>query len=144
MNKLILVLGFSLLTSASFAQSQADVEGMSDAESLWLAQCGSAEELKVLTGGKPLSKADKKELNEMRAPVQKVLNNGEAGIKEVLEEGSKQDTGAFGAIMVCSLLNSMKPLIAQKGCVPNLSSNQKVYDGPGFAACEKLMANLPK
>ena len=71
------------------------------------------------------------------------MKNGKAGIQRVLQEGEAQDTGPFGLIIACGLINELKVDIKKKGCT-DLATNKAVKDNGGIAACEEVMASLPR
>jgi hypothetical protein len=109
--------------------------------------CGNKAQLEAVmhaqgqTGS--LTKKDIKELSEQRAPLLSVLAKGVQGIREVLDEGNKSDTGGFGALLVCGLATQLKSEIQASGCY-DLQTNQPVMDNGGIAACETLLAAVPK
>lgn len=90
-----------------------------------------------------LTKKDIKEISEQRAPLLSVLAKGAQGIRKVLDEGSKADTGGFGALLVCGLATQLKTEIQTLGCY-DFQTNQPVMDNGGIAACESLLAAVPK
>ncbi|WP_413291093.1 hypothetical protein [Bdellovibrio sp. HCB337] len=109
--------------------------------------CGSKTQIEDMFHAKgekgSLTKKDLKELNESRQPTLDVLANGKVAIKKLLDEGNKADTGAFGVIIVCGVLNSIQSEVRDNGCI-DLSTNQAVQDNGGLAACAEMINALPK
>jgi|GEM_PF-1891016 hypothetical protein len=145
---LILVVSFVSVSMNAFAQSYSDSLDEA-AASFYTINCGTLKDLLAMDGMPKLpngeiSDSDLAELVEIRAPILNVLLKGAPAIKELLDLGDKQDTGPFGAIMACSQVAMMEPMIKKNGCVIDLKTEKRVYDGPGFTACAKLNASLPK
>ena len=107
--------------------------------------CGNRAALIKLANeqGLEMTSEELKEITETRAPVLDILKNGNAGIQRVLEQGQAQDTGAFGVLIACGVINEMKDLIRKKGCT-DLTTNRAIKDNGGIAACEEVMAKLPR
>lgn len=136
---LALTLLLTLTTPANAQENEMD-----PAESYTLF-CGSSKALTIWAkaNGQKLTSDDISEMVSQRAPILDVLKNGERGIQRLLAEGSKTDTGPFGAILTCGMIVQLKSEILAKGCY-DLSTNKPVRDNGGILACENLMARLPK
>lgn len=135
MKQLIFIISFLSLAAHAAVPSQD-----------WIMFCGDqktfSEHAEREFGGKPSAK-ELKELNESRKPILKVLAGGNKAIKELLDEGSRSDTGPFGVIMACGMLVNLKHEIAEKGCF-SLTSTAPIKDKGGIKACEDLLAKMPK
>lgn len=136
-----LVLGLILaLSQPTFAQ-----ENEMDPAETYTLFCGSSKALSAWAkaNGQNVTTADLREMSEQRSPLLNVLKNGERAIQDLLTEGSKSDTGPFGAILTCGMIVQLKSEILAKGCY-DLKTNKPVRDSGGILACENLMARLPK
>lgn len=133
MKQLLLTLAL-VLTSTAFASNEN-----------YIMFCGNKAALSKLAQeqGMEMTAEDLKEISESRGPVLEILKNGKAGIQRVLQEGEAQDTGPFGLIIACGLINELKVDIKKKGCT-DLATNKAVKDNGGIAACEEVMASLPR
>lgn len=107
--------------------------------------CGNKAALTKLAAeqGDVVTAEDIKEIKESRAPILDILKNGKKGIQRLLELGEQQDTGGFGVLVACGMIDQLKEEIKQKGCT-DLTTNRAVKDKGGIAACAELMANLPR
>lgn len=107
--------------------------------------CGNKAALEKLAAeqGDVVTAEDIKEIRESRAPILDILKNGAEGIRRQIELGEEQDTGAFGAIIACGMIDQLKEEIKKKGCT-DLATNRAVKDKGGIAACAELMGKLPK
>lgn len=107
--------------------------------------CGSKSDLEKFASEQymVISAHDLKDMKESRAPILDILRNGEKGIQRVLELGEQQDTGGFGALIACGMIDQLKEEIKEKGCY-DLTTNRAVKDKGGIAACTELLARLPK
>jgi hypothetical protein len=94
-------------------------------------------------GATSVSETEFAELNEQRQVILKVLQKGAAGLQELLNEGSRSDTGPFGVLLACGVLDSIKAEVQSKGCY-DLVSHQAVKDQGGLAACADVMSRLPR
>lgn len=105
--------------------------------------CGSKSALVELAKqeGQKVTKKDLVELAQSRSPILNVLQKGAAGIQELLDEGSKNDTGAFGVMAVCTVINDHKDEIKANGCI-DLNDNSVVEDNGGIDSCAKVMDKL--
>lgn len=138
--KLILAALMFFSLSQVFAQ-----EGELSLADQYTMMCGDLESVLEYAGaqGEKPTKADIAELNESRVPLLKILKTGAKGIQEILDEGSKSDTGPFGAIMACSMLVQIKSQIKESGCT-DLATGKRVSDKGGIAACAKLLKGIKK
>lgn len=136
-----LVFALSLHSSQSMAQDSGPEEVTP--ENSYTMFCGSLEELKTMAKakGEKITAKDLEELNSSRADILTVLAQGKSAIERILAEGSKSDTGSFGAILTCGMIVEMKSDIVAKGCV-DLKTNKSVKDNGGIAACESMMNSL--
>ncbi|MCM2351788.1 MAG: hypothetical protein NDI69_17365 [Bacteriovoracaceae bacterium] len=107
--------------------------------------CGNKAALAKLAAeqGDVVTAEDIREIKESRAPILDILKNGKKSIQRLLEVSEQQDTGVFGVLAACGMINELKEDIKQKGCT-DLTTNRVVKDKGGIAACVELMAKLPK
>lgn len=116
-----------------------------ETEKTYVMFCGNKAALEKMAAeeGFTITKEDLLEMNETRAPILDILKNGAEGIERQLELGNSQDTGAFGVIISCGMIDQVKDLIKKKGCF-DLKTNKVVKDKGGIAACAEIMAKLPR
>lgn len=142
MKKSILLATFISLSTLSFSAFAQDSENPAESFAMF---CGSRAELTQLAKaqGQKITKADLAELNQSRRPILNILVNGNEAIQQLLDEGSKANTGAFGVVMACGMIDQLKNEISQKGCV-DLETNKAVMNVSGIQACEAVMKKLNK
>lgn len=133
----------SILAIAALVLSM-NAMAYTEQEESYITMCGSREALKELYNVEgPIKTSDLKELIDQRAPILNVLKKGSKGIAEVLEQGSKDDIGGFGVVIVCGSINYLKNEIAANGCY-DLKTNKPVRDNGGIAACSAVMEKIEK
>ncbi|GIL17867.1 MAG: hypothetical protein BroJett040_16180 [Oligoflexia bacterium] len=143
MKNLMMILVASLVALPTMAE-----QGAPTPEENYTMFCGTRKQLVdfLVANGQDVSRitdADFVELNQTRKPVLRILQNGQRAIDQILDQGSKSDTGPFGAILACSVIVGVKTQIQQNGCV-DLATNKIVRDKGGIAACEELMKRIPR
>ncbi len=110
----------------------------------WISFCGDKKTFIDHFGpGEVPTAQELAELNESRLPILKVLTGGKKAIAELLEEGNRSDTGAFGVIIACGVIDKIKLEIKEKGCF-SLTSKKPVKDKGGIKACEEVLSKLPR
>lgn len=132
----LLILSFLFLTNLSHAALPSEE---------WIVFCGDKQSLLAhfgASGQKPTA-AELKEANASRLPILKILAEGKKGIAAVLEEGNRSDTGGFGVVIACGMIDQIKHEIKEKGCY-SLTSKTPVKDKGGIKACEEVLAKLPR
>lgn len=141
LSKLVLTAIF-MCGSIAFAQEE-DVISETQKEESYIMQCGSQEALGKLVGQdlSTLTDAEKKELQDIRQTTYDVLVGGEEAIKKLLDEGSKNDTGGFGVILACGLIDQMGSRVAEQGCL-NFATGETTKGEAGIKACKTVMDNL--
>lgn len=112
-------------------------------EELFIFQCGSLEEmtniLKLKTND--LSDAEKAEVINSRKINLSIIREGAPAVKLLLKQGSKQDTGGFGAILACGLVSQISEKVRERGCV-DLETNEVIKDGPGIEICNEMIKKV--
>jgi hypothetical protein len=108
--------------------------------------CGSRTQLieYFKNQGEDISKITDKdfvELNQSRLPFLKIVELGQKGIEDLLEEGSNTDTGPFGAIIACGMLLEIKTEVLKNGC-HNLETNKSVFSSDNLVACQDFMKKV--
>lgn len=111
----------------------------------WIMFCGDKKTLLEHFGaaGETPTTAELKEANESRKPILKVLAEGKKGIAALLEEGNRTDTGPFGVLLACGVIDKIKHEIKEKGCY-SLTSKTPVKDKGGIKACAEVLSKLPR
>lgn len=110
----------------------------------WILFCGDqATFLDHMGPGIKPSTKDLREVDKSRGPILKVLTEGKKGLAELLKEGNRSDTGPFGAILACGVIEKIKYEIKDKGCYL-LLSNKRVSDQGGIKACEEFLSRMPR
>lgn len=142
MKKSVLLVTFISSTILSFSAFAQDSENPAENFAMF---CGTRAELIQLAKarGQEIAKADFAEINQWRRPILNILANGNEAIQQLLDEGSKANTGAFGVVMACGVIDQFKNDISQKGCM-DLETNKAVMNVSGFQACEAVMKKLNK
>lgn len=130
----------AILVSGFFVQAAHAETSLEDVYPLY---CGTKEEVVAVSGGNEPSAEEWKELIEQRSVIIKLLQNPKETLKQVYEESNKNDTGAFGVLMVCAPVLNMRPLLEQKGCL-DLKTNQVVRDQGAASLCQSVMDRMPK
>ncbi|AZZ35937.1 hypothetical protein CIK05_03725 [Bdellovibrio sp. qaytius] len=141
LSKLVLA-GVLMCGSIAFAQ---DDEVITDAEiqENYAIQCGTLEEMGQVVGQdiSTASDADKKELQDIRQVNFDVLVGGQKAIQKLLDEGSKSDTGGFGAVIACTMVDQMSSRISEKGCL-NIATGETTKGEAGIAACKAVLESI--
>lgn len=117
----------------------------SDNDITYTMYCGSKPEIKALAiaEGKTFTDAELDELGESRKPILDILLNGDVAIQSLLDSGSKSDTGPFGAIIACSVIDSIKNKILKNGC-RDWKTNKIIKNISGIAACDDFLKRIKK
>ncbi len=138
LSKLVLT---AILMSGSMAFAQQE-EVLSDAQiqETYAVQCGTLEEVGKAVGQdmSTITAEEKKELQEMRKTTYDVLVGGEKAIQALLDEGNKNDTGGFGVILACGLIDQIGSKISEKGCL-NIETGETTKGEAGIKACKSVM-----
>ncbi len=131
---------FFILVFLLFSQLALAVNPSED----WTIFCGDKKTLMDHFGAGEVPTAQElEEINQSRLPILKILTGGKKAIAELLEEGSRSDTGAFGVIIACGVIENIKLEIKEKGCF-SLTTNKPVKDKGGIKACEEVLSKLPR
>lgn len=133
----------NLFLIATFLLS-ANAMALTEQQESYAMFCGSIEDLKELaiSKGEKLTKKDIIEISKSREGVLDVLKTGKKGLQKLLDEGSRADTGPFGVIMTCGMIDQLKTEIKTEGCY-DLKTNLAVKDNGGIKACSDLLKTLP-
>ncbi|MDZ4661681.1 MAG: hypothetical protein SGJ18_08680 [Pseudomonadota bacterium] len=113
----------------------------SDVDNTKLIFCGSLEQIKQVYGN--LTEADLAELTKSRQGMTSLLKNGKQAMKDLLDQGSKDDLGALPLIGNCAMIVKLKEVIRQGQCT-DLDTNKPLTDDGAVAACELVMKSLQK
>lgn len=142
LSKLVLA---AILMSGSMAFAQQEEAVISDAqvEETFAIQCGTLEELAKAAGQdlSTITDAEKKEIQDIRQTTYDVLVGGETAIKKLLDEGDKNDTGGFGVILACGLIDQIGSKISEKGCL-NIATGETTKGEAGIKACKSVMDGI--
>ena len=142
MKKLILT---AIILASSFSYSQEALKKeMSEEEKTYAMMCGNIAQAAAAAdhSASDISADDVKELISTRQPVLSILRQGKIGIDAIIKDGDKNDTGGFGLILACGLVEQMASQIAEKGCI-DISTNEVVKDtAGGIAICKELNKKL--
>lgn len=133
----IIILAAGLHASAGEKVSQEEVD------QVYALQCGTLEQVLKIPGievGKngKLTTSELNELNQVRDVTLEILKRGKPAVKELLEDGEKQDTGPLGAILACGLIMSIESKLKAEGCL-DLKSNTIVKGDIGIQACAEVV-----
>lgn len=114
-------------------------------EEFYIFQCGTLEEMtKILkVEVRDLSDADIEEVIKSRKINLSIIREGMPAIKKLIAEGSKNDTGGFGALLACGVVNNISEKVKERGCL-DLETNDVVSEGPGFAICKEMLSKVKK
>jgi hypothetical protein len=115
-------------------------------EELFMTFCGSRSELSEYArkeGQQVITKGMIAQLIEQRAPVLEILRSGDEGIDRLLEKGSADDIGPFGALMACGIIDQNKTQIKARGCI-DLKTNKLIRDNGGIDACSRMIKAVMK
>lgn len=128
-----------LCGSVSFAQEQ-EIISEAQKQETYAIQCGTLEQVATAIGqsAESITEDDKKVLQEIRGGTFEVLVGGEKAIQKLLDEGSKADTGGFGVLLACGMIEQIDSMIAEKGCL-NLTTQETTKGEAGIAACKSVM-----
>ena len=139
MKKIIFSLFILTATASAFAQEMSDKEK----QEIFAMQCGSVEDIAKAMGttADQFTDKDKKEISEIRSATLAIVKDGSAGIKKLLEDGSKSDTGVFGAVLACGLVDQISDMIKEKGCL-DLETNQVIKASSEIDNCSELVKKL--
>lgn len=134
-----------LMSVALLSLSTHSMAALTEQQETYAMFCGSRADLKEFaqSKGQKITNKDILELSQSRAPLLNVLKKGKQGIKELLDEGNASDTGPFGVIIACGMIDQLKQEILAEGCY-DLKTNKAVRDQGGIEACAEVMASLPK
>ena len=151
MKKYFLSLIVILATSTVFAQQAEGEDKLSPEEiqKTYDFQCGSvADVIRSVKAENPdmkdeLSADELKELIQTRSVMLDVLKNGAPAVQKMLEQGSKSDTGPFGALIACSMIDVLSEKISSEGCL-DLSTGERISGGPGIDVCKEMVKKLKK
>lgn len=129
------VLICALATHATESQESELTE--KEMEEFYISQCRSVDEMaKILNEDvKDITESDMIILIESRKMNISIIREGAPAIKRVIEDGSRSDTGPFGAMLACGVVNYIEAKVKERGCL-DLETNEVIMDGPGFAACK--------
>jgi hypothetical protein len=133
----------AVISALGFSSAQANEPTAAENYAMF---CGSRNELISFLKSQgqdtdAITEAELLDLNQGRMAMIRILKNGNSAIQELIAEGSKADTGAFGAIMACGVLVELKNDVLKKGCY-DLSTNKPVKNKNGIEACEVLLAKI--
>ncbi len=141
--KLTAVMVLALTCTRSHATQNSAEPQAAETYSMFCGDRAAIESFARSQGASSVSEAEFAELNDQRQVILKVLSKGAVGLQELLDEGSRSNTGVFGVILACGLLDSIKTEVQNQGCY-DLVTNQPVMDQGGIAACADVMSRLPR
>lgn len=139
------ILAVLLASSFSYAQDST-ADDAAELQKTYMLTCGTYSQAAEAAdhAGEELSDSDKKELRDMRMPVLNVLRKGQQALQDIKDEGDKNDTGGFGLILTCGLIDQFSAQLKEKGCL-DLETNEVVKDAAGgIALCQDLAKKLNK
>lgn len=127
----------AIVISGSMAFAQLD---NSQVEETYAIQCGTLEDVSKVVGQDMATATDeeKKELQEIRQSTYDVLVGGEKAIQKLLDDGNKSDTGGFGVILACGMIEQIGAKVSEKGCL-NMATGETTKGEAGIKACKSVM-----
>lgn len=130
----------AILMTGSMAFAQLDDAQIQET---YAVQCGTLDDVSKVVGQDMAAATDeeKKELQEIRQTMYDVLVGGEKAIHKLLDEGSKNDTGGFGVILACGMIDQIASKVAEKGCL-NIATGETTKGEAGIKACKSVMAEI--
>lgn len=143
----VLISTVATLAAEPRAAAQNEQVGPSaqEIEDLYIFQCGSIDEtIKLINGNsKDLTDSDINEIIEMRKINLSIIREGKPAIIKLLDEGSKNNTGNFGALLACGVVVQISEKVKERGCL-DLKTNEVVKDGAGLSLCEEMLSLIKK